>query len=192
LTTELHTILLSGGHEIPNGTLLEVSRGSESAAINLKVKFPGQKDYRTIENVAIKDGVALIAVKLLFFSYAKENRAEVREIADRLFQDGFLTWLDYKDLKPGDNWKTRIDDVIQRADYVLLFLSSTSVSKVGYVQRELKYALEQMQLRPTGRRYIIPIRLDNCDVPRELGEIQWLNLWQEGAYQKLIDAIEEQ
>ena len=192
MTTELHTILLSGGHAIPNATLLQVSRGTKPATINVKVKFPGQKSYRTIQNVAIKDGIALIPAKLLFFSYAKENRKEVREIADRLFQDGFLTWLDYKDLKPGDNWRTRIDDVIERADYVLLFLSSTSVAKVGYVQRELKYALEQMQLRPTGRRYIIPIRIDNCDVPRELGEIQWLNLWEEGAYQRLIDAIEDQ
>lgn len=126
---------------------------------------------------------------MLFVSCAHEDQLAVEGIADQLWQDGFLTWLDKKDLLPGDEWKTRIEDAIERADYVLVFLSKTSVKKVGYVQKELKFALKQREIRPSGHRYIVPILLEPCEPPRELRDIHWLNTWEEGWYEKLKAAL---
>ena len=115
-----------------------------------------------------------LPVKLAFLSHAREDANFVRDLSSRLLQDGVLAWFDEKDLLPGDDWKQKIDDAIERSDFVLVFLSSVSVAKTGYFQRELKYALDQHQLRPEGSRYIIPIIIDDCEAPRSLREIHWL------------------
>jgi hypothetical protein len=107
-------------------------------------------------------------LKLLFFSYAHEDQVEVEKIAESLQQDGFLIWLDKKYLLPGDDWRVAIETAMDKADFILVFLSKSSVLKVGYVQKELRYALERSQLSPSGKRYIIPILLEPCTPPHEL------------------------
>ena len=151
--------------------------------------MPGQKAFTQLENLPVIDGVIELPLKLVFFSYARVDSGVVHKLAEKIWQDSFLNWVDTKDLLPGDDWKTRIEDAIEHSDYVLVFLSETSVNKVGYVQRELKYALEQQQLRPSGTRYIIPIRINPCKHPRELRHIQWLDYWEDGAYEKLKKAL---
>jgi len=188
---ELHTIQTSGKKEVPSGTVIGIRRGRLPATVNVHVQLPGQRRHSEFENLPIVDGIVQLPVKLVFFSYAREDRAAVQELADRLWQDGFLTWLDVKELLPGDDWRTRIEAAVERSDHVLVFLSETRTKKAGYVQRELRYALEQQQLRPLGARFIIPIRLDPCDPPRELRHIQWLDRWEEGAYDRLKNALSD-
>src|SRR3972149_8474519 len=184
MPTELKTIRTAGNKEVPHGTVLKVRVGRLPATANIQIQLPGQKAPTDLGDLPIVEGVAQLPLKLVFFSYAREDRASVRSLADKLWQDGFLTWLDVKNLLPGDDWKTRIEDAIDRSDYVLVFLSQTSVKKAGYVQRELKYGLAQQQLRPTGARYIIPIRINACEPPRELHNIHWLDSWEDDAYEK--------
>jgi TIR domain len=73
---------------------------------------------------------------------------------------------------------------------VLVFLSRKSCSKIGYVQKEMKYALEQRDLRPKGYRYIIPILVEECEPPREFRRIQWSRMWEDSWYEKLKLALE--
>jgi TIR domain len=185
----LHTIRTAGNKEIPDGTMLQVSLGRLPNTVNIQIQLPGQKVPTNLGDLQIVDGIVYLPLKLVFFSYAREDGVEVQRLADRLWQDGYLCWLDTKNLLPGDNWKARIEDAIERSDYVLAFLSETSVRKVGYVQRELKFALEQQDLRPSGTRYIIPVRINPCDPPRELRHIQWLDNWEANAYEKLKGAL---
>jgi TIR domain len=130
-------------------------------------------------------------LKLLFFSYAHEDQVEVEKIAESLQQDGFLIWLDKKNLLPGDDWRVAIETAMDKADFILVFLSKSSVLKVGYVQKELRYALERSQLSPSGKRYIIPILLEPCTPPHELQYLHWLPLWEHGAYEKLKNALND-
>src|SRR6185503_8502208 len=104
----------------------------------------------------------------------------VGDLARRLLQHGVMTWFDRKDLAPGDDWRRKIDDAIECSDYVLTFLSPESVNKTGHFQRELRYALEQRQLRPQGARYIIPIIIGDCSPPTSLRDIQWLHAERRG------------
>ncbi|MER5176509.1 MAG: hypothetical protein ABJB76_02925, partial [Candidatus Nitrosocosmicus sp.] len=56
-----------------------------------------------------------------------------------------------------------------------------------YVQREFKYAIDNYDQFPESDIYIIPVRLDNCDIPFEkLEEIQHVDLfpdWDNGLNQ---------
>jgi hypothetical protein len=186
---EVHTIRAAGKKEVPSGTKIELKLGTLPGTVHVSIQLPGQKRPSDLGDIRIVDGVVELSVRLLFLSYAREDQSAVQAIADRLWQDGFLTWLDTKDLLPGDDWQTRIEDGIERADYVLVFVSKTSVDKVGFHQKELKYALDQQTLRPTGQRYLVPILLEECEPPRELRGIHWLRIWEGGAYDKLKCAI---
>ena len=118
-----------------------------------------------------------------------EDAEFVSDLAARLLQDGVLTWFGENDLLPGDDWKRKIDEGIEKSDFVLLFLSSVSVTKTGYFQRELNYALEQQQLRPEGARFIIPIIIDGCQPPVSLRDIHWLRVDQPNWYERLKRAL---
>ena len=140
----------------------------------------------------IENGAITLPVRLVFLCHAEEDKPFVRNLRQRLLDDGILTWLDEKDLLPGDDpWKQRINEAIETSDFVLVFLSSTSLNKTGQFQRELRYALEQRNLRPEGTRYIIPLVIDQCDPPGSLREIQWLRAQTTDWYERLNRAILE-
>jgi hypothetical protein len=111
---------------------------------------------------------------------------------------GFQPWLDEVDVMPGTNWQLATADAIRRSDVFLACLSKSSVAKRGYVQKEFRLALAVCGERPPGTIYLIPVRLDDCDVPdlqiTELGirlrDIQWLDLWKADGFAKLAQAIQ--
>ena len=187
--TDLHTIRTAGRKEVPNGTHLEVRLERLPSMVTVRVQLPGQRDWAEYPDLPIKDGVVELPVPLVFLCHAKEDRLVVRDLGERLYEDGVLTWLDDKDLLPGYDWKTEIDNAIDRSDFVLVFLSQASCQKTGYFQRELRYALEQQQMRPEGQRFIVPVLLESCQPPRSLQKIQWVKLGESGAYESLRRAL---
>ena len=174
---------------MPQDTLLAVTLGRLPGTVTVRVQLPGQEAWTEYPDLLIHNGTVELPVRLAFLSYAKEDAPFVQALATRLLQDGVLTWFDQKDLLPGDDWKRKIDDAIERSDFVLVFVSSVSVAKTGYFQRELKYALEQRQLRPEGTRYIIPIVVDECQVPATLRDIHWLRADKANWYERLKRAL---
>jgi hypothetical protein len=70
--------------------------------------------------------------------------------------------------------------------------SSNSVEKIGYIQKEFKYAIDNYDKFPESQIYIIPARLDNCQIPYEkLEDIQYVDLfpdWDKGISQ-IFEAI---
>lgn len=186
---ELKNIVTEGRKDVPQETLLRIGLGSLSGTVTIHVQLPGQTDWTIYSDLRICDGKVTLPVKLAFLSHAKVDAGFVRNLASRLLQDGVLSWFDEKDLLPGDDWKRKIDDAIERSDFVLVFLSSASVAKTGYFQRELRYALDQHQLRPEGSRYIIPIIIGDCQPPSSLGGIHWLRADEPEWYERLKRAL---
>jgi hypothetical protein len=53
-----------------------------------------------------------------------------------------------------------------------------SVRKIGEVQDKLKFALEVFRTFPPGEIFVIPVRLDDCDIPyEELRHIHYVDLF---------------
>ena len=116
--------------------------------------------------------------KTVFISYAREDS----EASERLYNDlknaGLIPWRDKDVIKPGQNWKIAIRKGIKSSRYFIPLFSSKSVEKIGYVQKEFKYAIDNYDQFPESEVYIIPIRLDNCDIPFEkLEDIQYVDLF---------------
>ena len=114
----------------------------------------------------------------VFISYAREDKTMAQRLYDDLKKNGVEPWLDDENLLPGQNWKLEIGKAIKNCDYFLALLSSHSVSKRGYVQKELKKALDILGECPKSKIFIIPVRLDDCQpIDEELEELHWLDLF---------------
>ncbi|MFL6450070.1 MAG: toll/interleukin-1 receptor domain-containing protein [Bryobacteraceae bacterium] len=84
----------------------------------------------------------------------------------------FRPWLDREDILPGMEWDREIVHRIKQSHSVLFCLSKRSRTKRGYIQKELRTALEAFQEIPSGHTFLIPVRLEECTVPDELSKYQ--------------------
>ena len=98
----------------------------------------------------------------VFLSYAREDEEQARRLFDDLRGTGISPWFDKASLLPGQRWKTSIKAAIRDCRFFIAVLSSNSINKRGYVQKELKDALEVLDEYPASAIFIIPARLDNC------------------------------
>jgi hypothetical protein len=112
---------------------------------------------------------------LVFLSYAREDAAPVRTLYTRLKRDGFDPWMDEKRILGGQDWDLEIRRAMKRCDVILLCFSNNSLLKDGYIQRECKKAMVLQQDKPPGTIFVIPVRLDDCEIPEFLGDLHCLD-----------------
>ncbi|MDJ0673090.1 MAG: SUMF1/EgtB/PvdO family nonheme iron enzyme [Microcystis sp. M53598_WE2] len=133
----------------------------------------------------------------IFLAHASEDKPAVLALHERLKQAGYKPWLDKKDLIPGQNWRSVIPKAIADSQLFIACLSQRSIAKQGFVQREFKMALNQYADRPPNSIYLIPLRLDECDIPDlrqeeyglNLRDLHWLDYWEEDGFEQLERAI---
>lgn len=135
----------------------------------------------------------MVEAKLLsvFLCHASEDKEKVEKFHDHLTKDGVDSWLDSEKIKPGENWRMVIEKAVAEAHVVIVFLSGNSTSKEGFVQREIKIALDLADEKPEGTIFIIPARLEECSVPQRLKDFQWVDLFREGGYEKMFKSLKE-
>ena len=124
-----------------------------------------------------------------FLCHSSDDKPSVRKLYEQLRQDNVDPWLDEENLLGGQDWQMEIQKAVRSADVVIVCLSRNSVSREGYIQKEIKSALDKAEEKPEGTIYIIPLRIENCRVPNRLKRWQWLNLYQQKGYKKLIKTL---
>lgn len=127
--------------------------------------------------------------KRVFLCHSSGDKAQVRDLYRRLRNDGFGPWLDEEDLLPGRDWSQEIRKAVRSSAVVLICLSNSSIAKTGFVQKEIKYALDVADEQPDGSIFLIPVRLEGCDVPERLRQWRWVDLFDKGGYDKLLRAL---
>jgi hypothetical protein len=127
----------------------------------------------------------------VFLCHASEDKPAVREMYMWLASSGFRPWLDEYDLIPGQEWEREIPRAVAKSDCVLVFMSHHSTTKRGYIQKEIRLALEAADQMPEGSIFIIPILLEECTVPESLRRWQWLDLTGKDSRKRLKQALLE-
>lgn len=130
----------------------------------------------------------------VFLCHAKEDKPTVRELYRQLTAEGWMdVWLDEIKLLPGQEWDIEIEKAVEQADVVIVCLSNKSVDKEGYVQKELRFVLNIADEKPEGTIFVVPLRLDDCAVPRRIRAWQYVDYFpksnQAWAYQRLIESL---
>ena len=130
-----------------------------------------------------------------FLCYAKENSTPVREFRERLKAETWIDpWFDEEDILPGQMWEGSVTEAVHNSHAVIVFLSSIAVRTEGFFHKELKLALDAAAEKPDGTIFIIPIRLDDCDVPDRLLPYQYVDYFgddehKDRVYSSLIAAL---
>lgn len=131
----------------------------------------------------------------VFLAYAEEDRADVKRIYAALQQAGFEPWMDQEKLLPGQNWPRAIDRAIELSDFFLGCFSHRSTIKRGHFQCELSYALDLASRVPSEDVFLVPVRLNDCEIPRHIArKTQYVDLfpdWDRGI-KKLIKMMQRQ
>lgn len=104
----------------------------------------------------------------VFVAYAFEDEEQVRKLYSELKQHGFTPWLDKENLMPGQNWPRAIERAIDSSDFFVACLSRRALIKRGHFQSELRYALDLTSRLPLDDVFVLPVRLDDCEVPGSL------------------------
>jgi formylglycine-generating enzyme required for sulfatase activity len=125
----------------------------------------------------------------VFLCHASLDKPQVRELYKYLRRRGIAPWLDAEDLLPGQDWQVEIPQALLASDAIIVCLSKNSVTKEGYVQKEIAFALDKAQEKPEGAIFIIPAKLEECDVPARLSRYHWVDLHQPGGYQRLMRGL---
>jgi hypothetical protein len=129
--------------------------------------------------------------KKVFISYAREDLDTAKKLYADLEQQGFEPWLDEKNLLAGQNWREFIPHEIEKSAYVLLLLSDRAIQKRGFVQAEQNLALEIAKEFPGFDIFVIPVRLNDCEIPFRLKDINFTDLFPnyENGLNKIITAL---
>lgn len=127
----------------------------------------------------------------VFLSYASKDYDDAKRLYDDLKSANFTPWLDKESLRAGQTRDLEVRKAIRKSRYFIPLLSHNYVGR-GIVQAQLKDALDVLKEFPESDTYIIPVRLDDCDISNEeLEEIIYVDLfprWEEGL-KKILSAM---
>jgi TolB-like protein/tetratricopeptide (TPR) repeat protein len=122
----------------------------------------------------------------VFLSYAREDTASARRIADALRGFGVEVWFDQSELRGGDAWDQKIRGQIKDCALFVPVISAHTESRgEGYFRLEWKLADERTHLMAKGVPFLLPVVVDatrdgEAMVPDSFRAVQWTRL-QEGA-----------
>jgi len=143
---------------------------------------------RRLENFFANTTAGRAPLKI-FLCHSSGDKKAVRRLHARLTKDGFLPWLDQQDLLPGQDWEAEIKKAVRNSDVILVCLSPSSITKQGFVQKEIRMALDVADEKPDGMIFIIPALLKACAVPDRLRQWQWIDLYKPRGYSKLLTSL---
>jgi hypothetical protein len=144
-----------------------------------------------------KTALASIAAQLaaprakVFISHNHQDKAFVRTLAADLIRHGVRPWVDEAEILPGESIVAKVSEALDTTEAVAIVLSRASVAS-EWVKREVNAALASML---SGRRIrLIPLVIDDCDVPTLLRDVYWVDFRADyaTALKRLLSAFPEQ
>lgn len=123
----------------------------------------------------------------VFISHAGEDKDRfVLGFAQKLRGDGVDAWLDKWEMLPGDSLIDKIfDEGIGKSSAFIIVVSSNSIQK-KWVREELNAGMVQ---RIEGKTKLIPILIDDCEVPKCLQYTVWERITDLDSYENEYNRV---
>jgi hypothetical protein len=124
----------------------------------------------------------------VFLSHSSQDKAVVRDVAERLQTDGLTVWFDEWVLKPGDIIPAKIEAGVEHSRVLVLCLSAHAF---GSDWASLEAGTFRFRDPLNKDRRLIQLRLDNAPIKGSLAQFLYIN-WspadREQEYPKLLGA----
>ena len=147
----------------------------ESLAAGHTIDIEGLGSFRVSQG---KYEFAPQTVAEVFIAYAAEDLPAARKLCDALRAERCSPWLDKEKLLAGQNWPRAIERAIEVSDVFVACFSPRSVAKRGMFQQELRHALACARRRPLDDSFLMPVRLEMCEVPTPIANhLQYIDLF---------------
>lgn len=127
----------------------------------------------------------------LYLCYAPIDKITASELYQQLTSAGLEVWFDEESLLPGSDRQLAIAAAIKTADVILICLSRQALTTAGGLHREMKLALDKADEQPEGKITLIPVRLDDCELPSRLSQLVPLDLFNANSRQHLIKQLQK-
>jgi len=127
----------------------------------------------------------------IFLLHARQDEMSVRRLYQRLVKEGADVWLDQEKLLPGQDWAHEIHKAIHRSDVVIACLSRQFNKQGGFRHEELRIAVEKANSLPEGMPFLIPARLQKCELPAPLSRWQRVDLFEPDGIKKLLEVLKQ-
>ena len=104
----------------------------------------------------------------IFISYSRKDKEIISPLVEIMRSTNANVFRDTDNLKPGDNWKIKIDDALENCQTFMIFwcIHSACSSPV----------FEEMNLALKLNKRIIPILIDDTELHPSLASFQWIDL----------------
>lgn len=147
----------------------------------------------------------------VFISYSSRDNSTVRELYQKLLaeswinprlengrldneQNSILNMLKRQIIFLSQEGESRAEKLIEAAKAIIVCLARESIRKDGTFQEEIKKILAMSEQKPGGTVLIIPLRLDDCQIPGRLAKWQSLDYFpleaRETAYRRLLQSLQ--
>jgi hypothetical protein len=113
----------------------------------------------------------------VFLSHSAKDKAMVRPLAKRLWQDGLKVWFDEWVLKPGDSIPAKIEDELEHSRVLALCMSANAS---GSDWAQLEAGTSRCRDPLNKERRFIPLRLDDAPIKGSLAQFIYVNSQQTG------------
>jgi hypothetical protein len=129
----------------------------------------------------------------VFLCYDSRDRDRVMDLDEQLQALNIGTWRDQQDLRGGDEWDRRIEQVLRKqVDYVLVLQTPHMLQRPeSYVHKEIKEALIRQDRFNQGEHFLIPAILEPCDGLESLSHLQRKDLTSRQSIERLATEIRD-
>lgn len=118
----------------------------------------------------------------LFISYSRQDKEVVRALVEAI-APFHRVWIDWKDIKGGDDWRQEIEKSIRRCDVFLFVVSFASCSS--------QHCAWECEIAIAKNKRIIPLILDDGYLRPELAQLQWIFMDEfEKGVRQLLEALQ--
>ena len=125
---------------------------------------------------------------LVFVSYSRKDQEKIDDLLRKLKSKGIRTWLDRQDIVAGE-WRQSIKRGLRQSNFFLACLSQNTTQRGEVLQYEYDSALEIQRDRLEGDIYLIPVRLEECEVPESLRHLEYRDVYKPSEFDALIRAL---
>src|SRR5712691_8346875 len=119
-----------------------------------------------------------------FLSYSRATAEDFAvQLCDHLKHGAppYYTWLDRREIKPGQEWDTRVPEAIATCESLLFVMTRDSVTDHSACKKEWTWALK-------CKKQIIPLRFDlNAELPFRIYSLQYIDF--SGAFDVGLDRL---
>jgi len=129
-----------------------------------------------------------VSKPLVFLSYSRKDSEKIAELRRRVESMRCRIWFDREDITGGE-WRRAIKQGLRESKRFLACLSRNTAERGEVLQYEWDTALEIQRDRLEGEIYLLPVRLEPCELPPSLSHLQCFDLYEADGWERLSRAL---